>query len=100
MPFQMQKTRLNLDTRHRIGNHLIDVAAEVGVDVVALHVVVVVLSGRVLNGKRAPTQVKKTACGRPKSRANGGITARFDKTANWLKRKQHTSKSSYLARNK
>ena len=49
MPFQMQKTRLNLDTRHRIGNHLINVAAEVGVAVVGVLVVVVVLSGRVMN---------------------------------------------------
>ena len=59
MLFQMQKTRLNLDTRHRIGNHLIDVAAEVYVEAVALLVVVVVLTGRVLNGRSASTQVKK-----------------------------------------
>ena len=51
MPFQMQKTRLNLDKRHGIGNLLIDVAAEVGVAVVGVLVVVVVLSGHVLNGK-------------------------------------------------
>ena len=66
MLFQMQKTRLNLDACHRIGNHLIDVAAEVGVEAVALLAVVVVLSGLVLYRKRA--------CGRPKSRANGKIT--------------------------
>ena len=65
MPFQMQKTRLNLDTCHRIGDHLIDVAAEVGVEVVGVLVVVLVLTGRVLNGKRAPTQVKK-----PRARAH------------------------------
>ena len=58
MPFQMQKTRLNLDTRHGIGNHLIDVAAEVCVEAVALLVVVVVLTGRVLNGKRERADVQ------------------------------------------
>ena len=58
MLFQMQKTRLNSDTRHGIGNHLIDVAAEVGDEVVSVLVVVVVPTGCVLNGKRAPTQVK------------------------------------------
>ena len=67
MPFQMQKTRLNSDTRHGIGNHLIDVAAEVGDEVVSVLVVFVVPTGRVLNGKRAR--------GRPKPRANGEIKA-------------------------
>ena len=69
----MQKTRLNLDTRHRIGNHLIDVAAEVYVEAVAHLVVVVVLTGRVLNEKREHTDVQN-ARGRPKSLANGKIT--------------------------
>ena len=55
----MQKTRLNSDACQGIGDHLIDVAAEVCVDALALLVVVAVLTGRVLNGKRAPTQVKK-----------------------------------------
>ena len=62
----MQKTRLKSDACHGIGDHLIDPVAEVGVGIVGLLAVVVVLSGLVLNGKRAR--------GRPKSRANGEIT--------------------------
>ena len=49
----MQKTRLNLDTRQGIGKHLIDAAAEVGVETVGLHAVVVVLTGRVTNELRS-----------------------------------------------
>ena len=49
MLFQMQKTRLKSDACQRIGDHLIDVAAEVGVQAVRLLAVVVVLMGRVLN---------------------------------------------------
>ena len=51
MLFQMQKTRLKSDTCHRIGNHLIDAAAEVGVETVGPLDVVVVLSDVVMNGK-------------------------------------------------
>ena len=47
----MQKTRLNLDTCHRLGDHWIDVATEVGIEAFALLVVVFVLIGRVMNGK-------------------------------------------------
>ena len=62
----MPKTRLKLDVCHGIGEHLIDAAAEVSVETVALLVVVIVLTSRVLNGKRAR--------GRPKSCANSEIT--------------------------
>ena len=57
----MQKTRLNSDTRHGIGNHLIDVAAEVGDEVVSVLVVFVVPTGRVLNGKEHPLRSKNSA---------------------------------------
>ena len=49
----MPKTRLKLDVCHGIGEHLIDAAAEVGVETVALLVVVIVLTGRVLNKLRS-----------------------------------------------
>ena len=71
--FKCKKTRLNSDTRHGIGKHLIDVAAEVGVEAVALLVVIVVLTGCVLNEKREHTDVQN-ARARPKSLANGKIT--------------------------
>ena len=51
MLFQMQKTRLNSDTCHRIGNHGIDVVTEDGVGVVGLLAVVVILTGCVMNGR-------------------------------------------------
>ena len=66
MLFQMQKTRLNSNGCHGIGAHGVDVAAEVGVEAVHLLAVVVVLTGRVMNGKESQRH--------PKSRANGGIT--------------------------
>ena len=47
----MEKTRLNSGNHHGIGVHRIDVAAEVGVEVVGLLTVVVVLTGHVMNGK-------------------------------------------------
>ena len=66
MLFQMQKTRLKSEARHGIGEHLIDAAAEVGVETVGLLAVLIVLSGCIMNGKE---------CARTsKSRGNGDIT--------------------------
>ena len=47
----MQKTRLKSEACHGIGEHLIDAAAEVGVETVGLLAVVVALSDVVMNGK-------------------------------------------------
>ena len=51
MIFQMQKTRLNSGTRHRIHEHRIDVAAEVDVEAVGILAVVFVLTGHVMNAQ-------------------------------------------------
>ena len=66
----MQKTRLKSDYCHGIGKHLIDAAAEVGVETVGLLVVVVVLTGRVMNVKeRARTLCKHTQVRKEHARA-------------------------------
>ena len=55
--FQKQKTRLKSDACQEIGNPWVDVAAEVDFEAVCHLGVVVVLTGRVLNGKeRADVQ--------------------------------------------
>ena len=62
----MQKTRLNSDACQGIGDHLIDVAAEVGVEAVALLAVVAVLTGRVMNVENPlRSEASARACRKP-----------------------------------
>ena len=63
MLFQMQKTRLKSDARHRIGEHLIDAAAEVGLETVGLLAVVVVLTDVVMNEKERTQTTKRKNSG-------------------------------------
>ena len=70
----MQKTRLKSGNCHGIGVPWIDVAVEVAVEVASLLVVVVVLTGRVMNGKeRAHVRASKNPvadpCARPRKPA-------------------------------
>ena len=62
----MQKTRLDSDACQGIGDHWIDMAAEVKVEPVHPLAVVVVLTGRVMNGKERITgrtnSGEKNAC--------------------------------------
>ena len=68
MLFQMQKTRLKSEARHGIGEHLIDAAAEVGVETVGPLPVFVVLTDVVMNGKERARETKRTNSGRRRSR--------------------------------